>query len=420
MARMSPLRSLMAITVGWSSWTPCPGRRRACWPCPGRWRGRGPRPATWGWSGGGSGRGGTARRPACPSGTPWPGGGPRPRRRRPGRGRRPPPVDVAAADLDPADQDPGRDLPAGLGERLGAGAGRRPAGLAQPVVGEHPGMHLVGELARGRGRHAGPPQPLGGGLGDPLRDLEAAPAGRPGRLPGPDPVVGGHVVDAPEPARGGQDEGGDGVGRGQALERRVQPADPDHGRRHQAPGQEGPPGRRPHAGPAQHHQGWAVVRERLQRDPFTLGEDAGGRELGVGAGRVGLGDRDRVVGVGPVDDPAGPQHHRGRPGGGLQRAPGPVHHPGPAALLVAVGGVDQREQDHRVHPGQGPGEGGVAGPGRDELELGAQQRRLVARQPQHPPDPGSSSSASASSLAAGCSAPTNATVRATVPPLLAV
>ena len=109
---------------------------------------------------------------------------------------------------------------------------------------------------------------------------------------------------------------------------------------------------------------------------------------GLGRVGLGLGDRDRVVGVGAVDDPAGPQHHRGRPGGGLQRAPGPVDHPGPAALLVAVGGVDQREQDHGVHPGQGLGEGRVARPGLDELELGARAaaaRAATAPAPARPP-----------------------------------
>ena len=335
------------------------------------------------------GRGGPPGGRPARAGRPGPGGGPRPRRRPRASPAAAPPVDVAAADLDPADQDPRRDLPAGLGERLGAGAGRRPAGLAQPGVVEHPGVEVVGELARGRGRHTGPPEPLGGGLGDPLRDLEAAPAGpgRPGGLPGPDPVVGGDVVDAPQPARGGQDQGRDGVGGGQALQRRVLAPDPDHGRRHQAPGQEGPPGRRPHPGPAQHHHGRSVRNASRASRSLSASTPAAGNS---GLGRVGwvLGDRDRVVGVGAVDDPARPQHHRGRPGGGLQGAPGPLQHPGPAPLLVAVGGVDQREQHHRVRPGQGPGEGRVAGADRDELELGAQQRRLVPRQPQHPLDPG--------------------------------
>jgi hypothetical protein len=92
--------------------------------------------------------------------------------------------------------------------------------------------------------------------------------------------------------------------------------------------------------------------------------------------------------VGAVDDPAGPQDHGSRPGGRLKGLAGPLDHPGTAAVLVAVGGVDQGEQDDGVHPGQGTGEGGVARPGLDELELGTEQRRLVPGQAEHPLDPG--------------------------------
>src|SRR6266508_3823008 len=56
-------------------------------------------------------------------------------------------VDVAPADLDAAHPHARGHLATGLGERLGAGAGRHPSGRPQAGVVEHPGMHVVVELA---------------------------------------------------------------------------------------------------------------------------------------------------------------------------------------------------------------------------------------------------------------------------------
>ena len=89
-----------------------------------------------------------------------------------------------------------------------------------------------------------------------------------------------------------------------ALQRRVLAADPDHGRGHQAPGQEGPPGRRPHPGPAQHHhpshRGTPLgFPGPLRRGPPTPGPPARSRRGSRRPGTRGWGGWAGSRGSGP-------------------------------------------------------------------------------------------------------------------------
>ena len=347
------------------------------------------------------GRPGRARRPGLAAGDGHGGGQ--------GEGGGAATVDVAAADLDPADQDPAGTCPpasanASALERVGAQPASRSRALPST-------QGCIGRRARPRSRPT--PRPATAARrcsGRPAAGPRGGAGRPPGRLSGPDPVVRGHVVDAAEPARDGQDEGGDGVGRGQAWSGGSCPRTPTMAGpiRLRAgsvpqPGAHTPAPRstttaRPTGArfPGPLRRAFA-----LQRDPLAVGEHAGGRELGVGAGRVGLGDGDGVVGVGPVDDPAGPQHHLAAPAAASSErlVPSSARSRRPSSLRSAASISGNRTRVST--PATASAKAGSPGPAWTNSNLGPSSGGSCLDSPSTRPTPGSSSSASASSLAAG-------------------